>query len=339
MWAFPHPERLLVVVAAMWVAGSLYYLAALRITRDGMAALGGALVWTLLIGVGGNLFESMSPVLAGAIVLLVPIGVTVLFVRLSGSRVREAVVVGILLFLVSGPLLVLARGISGDVSRSDVLVPDWGRPVPVDLSNRPDIFLVVVDGFVGSQGLQETFDVDANSYLSGLEGSGFESVDSAWTSYALTVASIPSLLEMNYIVSGSGVIGDRDFKDLGSLVSGDNALVATLKSQGYEIVIVESGWENSYCGSAVDRCYASAFLDERTFFVIRESVAGPLLTRIYGSAFTVGSVRSMETLLSESALISSDETPTLVFAHLMIPHPPLHLDSECGFVFEEDRKG
>ena len=339
VWAFPHPERLVVVIAALWAVGALYYLAALRITGDGMAALGGALIWTLLIGTGGNFFESVSPVLVGGIVLLVPVGVTVLFVRLSASRVREAIVIGVLIFLVSGPLLTLASGITGDESQSEVLVSAWGRPLPVELSDRPDIFLVIVDGFVGTQGLQGTYDIEANSYLSGLRASGFEIVDSAWAPYALSIASIPSLLEMNYLVSDSGVIGDQDFKDLGSIVSGDNALVATLKSQGYEIVMIESGWGYSYCGSAVDRCYASAFLDEGTFFVIRESVIGPYLTRTFGSAFTVGSVGSMGTLLSEAPMISSDEIPTLVFGHLMIPHPPLYLDSQCGFVYEEDRSG
>ena len=339
VWAFPHPERLLVVIAAMWVVGSLYYLAALRITRDGMAALGGALIWTFLFGTGGRLFESISPVLAGVIVLIVPVGVTVLFVRLSTSRVREVVVIGVLVFLVSGPLVALVRGMTGDVSRSDVLVSDWGQPLSVELSNRPDIFLVVVDGFVGARGLQGTFDVDADEYLSGLEASGFEIVDSAWAPYALSIASIPSLLEMNYLVSDSGVIGDQDIKDLGSVISGDIARVATLSSQGYEIVMIESGWGYSYCGNAVDQCYESAFLDEGTFFVIRESVVGPLLTRTYGNAFTVGSVGSMETLLSTARKISSDEIPSLVFGHLMIPHPPLYLDAQCGFVYEEDRSG
>lgn len=126
VWAFPHPERLLVVIAVMWVAGSFYYLAARRITGDSVAALGGALIWTFLMDTGGNLFESVSPFLAGGIVLLVPIGVTVLFVRLSASRVREAVVIGVLVFLVSGPLVALASGFTGDDSRSEVLVSGWG---------------------------------------------------------------------------------------------------------------------------------------------------------------------------------------------------------------------
>ena len=103
--------------------------------------------------------------------------------------------------------------------------------------------------------------------------------------------------------------------------------------------MVESGWSGSACGPAFNICIPSPWLDEAMYVTLSFSAVGPIVNNAKGHAFTTGTKATMDWQAANSKRISSDSTPSFVFAHLVAPHPPFMLDATCSTVVERDRAG
>ena len=92
---------------------------------------------------------------------------------------------------------------------------------------KPDIYLLVVDGYGGHKQLQEKFSFNNNAFEDSLKSKGFYVVDSSISNYGATHSSISSLLNMRYL---SAVTSDDFHRDLNK-----NNFTEYLKSNNYQI--------------------------------------------------------------------------------------------------------
>jgi hypothetical protein len=263
--------------------------------------------------------------------------VVILMTRLAAVPAVRYPVIILACLLGVGPLGPLAVDVFEQ--SSPVELPAMDSSFTSSFDARPDIYLIVVDGFIGISGAREVFRQTDPPWVDGLAAADFEIPKAGWSSYPITIASVPSLMEMDYPVTEE-MAGDRAlFARLIEKLGGDNRLVHTLNDLGYETTMVEAGWSWSHCGGHYDVCVPSAFLDEGTFRVIGRSLAGPATTERFASAFTVGARHAMGWLLDDLWEGESRTEPRFVFGHVMAPHPPLFLDENCDVVFDLERAG
>ena len=208
----------------------------------------------------GQLLWQFDGTVSWLVVLLPVILAAVVAARLGDHPAIRVALVGLAVALASGPFLSLY------VSLQET-GPNRVRNTPVadvELVERPNVFLVVVDGYPGLRALEQDFGRTKVELISDLRERGFQIPTSVWSPYWLTELAVPSMLEMDYPVE-EGPHNATTRQRLHEIIAGDNRLVEMFNANGYETVMVEAGWTGSSCGPAFDRCVPSPWLDDLLF--------------------------------------------------------------------------
>ena len=328
---FPHPERILLIVAAYFAVGLAWYALLRRGAMKQEASLLSCLALLLLISSGQRIATVTSTLVAVSVALGLAIAIALISNRV-GDQALRVMTIGSVVFLVAGPALALVEASFGSSPQSIVMEPT--SSIPTAIESGPDVFVVVLDGFPGPTALTEVYQSD----LAWPEEQDVRRLD-AWASYPMTIASVSSLFEMGYPLEDGDIVDKTTAAELSQIMSGDNRFNALLKESGYVITHVESGYSNSYCHDTVDVCVSSAFLDEGTFWILNQSVIGQELRQRAGSAFTQGSLHTMTWLNENLPSLASNQTTDFVFASVLAPHPPLMLNESCDLTYEFWRVG
>lgn len=220
------------------------------------------------------------------------------------------------------PLIFPALQSTAPPTRSPVPFPD------IKLEEKPDIILIVVDGYPGRKALATVLGLPDQLSRS-LAERGFQVAESSWTSYSLTHLAIPSLLDMSYPVSSSIAPLGRDLRLLRAINGGENAVTAFLQKQDYRITMVESSWHGSHCASIVDECIKKPLMDDAFHAVLNMSLLYPSLNRRYGDTFTAGNLEAFATIPTIVESIGRNGKPDFAYIHLILPHPPVTFNSSC----------
>ena len=333
--AIAHPERVLALIAVAWAASVAVALGLVRRgVRRTTAVFSTFFVISMVMAGGGVLRLLGQPI--GWLAILGLVGsITLLIARSDKHQILRPIMVVISAFLVAGPLLSFVDGLGG----VGLNIANAPQASGLALTSTPDVFLVVLDGYVGLETLARDFGFEEPAIVDALEDRGFEVPRSAWSSFPSTRASVPSLLDMSYpLEPGDGITPATDLH-LSEVIGGNNSLNTILESAGYESVMVESGWSGSFCGGQVDRCVTAPFLDEMMFSVLERTLAGPTVLESFGYSFTVGAQRTMTWLAENAPQLSVDDVPSFVFTHIMAPHPPFFLDQQCQTVYSDSMSG
>ena len=213
-----------------------------------------------------------------------------------------------------------------------VLLAFRARPAGATMATGlPDVVVVFVDGYAGSETLNEIFGYTNKPFISALRRLRFDVVSDARASYSMTYASLAGVLEMRYVVE-AGPLSDQTLRPgVYRLMQGDNSFVSSMADAGYRYIHVESGWGGTRCGSAPDHCIAAPFLEETVWSYSQRTALGPMMRVWYGHAFLVDGLDRLEAL---GKLEMDPTVPELVVAHILLPHPPLLLDSSCDHSYE-----
>jgi len=278
--------------------------------------------WSAMRSLGEEL--DAAPLVADTVVPLLILGLAMwAAIRFGEARGTQVVMMAIGVALVVAPLPSMVIWYATDAAALETpAVKAYSIP-----ASRPDVYFVVLDGYGRGDVLEGLYGWSNQAFLGELRDQGFFVPEGARANYSMTAASVPSALAMDYLV-GQGVVPDDALRlALYRFSQGDNPVVDTLKGIGYQYVHIESGWDGSRCGDNVDVCYKSNFFDEASWTLASRTVlAAPLRAR-YGHAFSQNGLRSLDSLSREAA--TSRVAPRLVFAHVLLPHPPLKLDSRC----------
>lgn len=321
-----HPERLVALILLIWVANLLGVALLLHLGLSDFAAAAASFLLTILFMSGGVLNRFVGLPALYLILGAVAIMAVWVVMRLQQAVILKAMVWGLAVALAAQPAVNLVESWSEVDGESVVRQAD----LSLAMSTRPDIFLIVLDGYPGDAAMHSdelpggSVEIDRE-----LKDLGFEVPGSAWSSYWKTHLAIPAILDMGYPVTSAN--RDTSTAAFHEVISSGGRLNAVLESNGYSSYIVESGWTGSSCGEMIDRCIPSPLMDEAMYLTLRDSVAAPALGS-FGGPFVNGVKSTMDWLSEHGPSISRSESSDFVFAHLLAPHPPFVLREDCSMV-------
>jgi hypothetical protein len=323
----PHPERLILVAAVVWLIALVGWFVAVRAGGRGSTALISTFVGVLFLLNAGLLVASLGTALTLGLCVAGAVAVAILVSRIESHNVVLGAVVGISVFLITGPIIDLVDAYMNYDGSTSYEQPDR---LLAEFSDRPDIWLVVLDGYAGNT----LYSADGRgnespSVLPMLERLGFNSFRSAWASYPTSAASISSLLDITYVLEDRAVLDAATVSDLYGVIGGESRFVDVLDRNGYSSTMLESGWSGSQCGNQFDNCIASSFLDEAMFKLAEQTILRDVILDLWGHAYTAGSRGTMSWMLDNASKYNDNGTADFVFAHVMSPHPPFLLDRRC----------
>ena len=320
LFDFVHPERLFLFIFVVWAVGLGVSLALVAFGVQRTTAVWTVFIAIVLLMTGGRLIRQFGFFEGWVLMLAIVALAAVVFARIGDTTVTRAAILSLAVALASG-VMISAVMSWGSLGVSAVSV---SSDVVVEFTEKPDVFVVVLDGYPGLRALEMDTGEPNRATVKALVDNGFEVPESAWSSYWSTQLSVASLLQMSYPVV-EPFDGDATTRDLYQIIGGKNSLLATFAAADYDTYFVESGWSGSSCPVDIGVCVNSPFVDEGMFFALWDTVVGPHFLSSNGHAFNIGTQQTMEWLIANGESISSDGRPSYVFAHLVAPHPPFFL--------------
>lgn len=255
--------------------------------------------------------------------------------RLRDMGVIRAAVLWGGLFVVAYPFLIWATQNASFGSEGE---PAPNRLDAAMIEGQRDIVLIVLDGYANSSVLRELYDYDNTLFEGQLMGEGFDVTSGSVSNYGLTRFSVASVVQLDYPVT-AGPFAQSDFDDLLQIIGGDNTLASWLTDLGYTHTYVESGWFGTRCKTTVDRCVEGPWPNESFYDVTNRSLLKDLPGLETGRSFSRGSQRVLEWLQDDLEPLLRNDQPDFVHAHVLAPHPPLFLDSQCAMHAQDGVKG
>lgn len=320
------PDGLLIWSGLMWLFGLVIWIGALRLGAEPVGATY-ATFWLLLaLGSVGSI-EYKVP--GGTVIVLV------LIVVFAGVAYSLREVKAFQLFstwaVVTAIILPAGLAISTMTSRGESqIVPAAQLTIPSFVAT-PDVVILVFDAYASAETLNRHFEFDVEASLHPSAELGLRRVPEMTANYSLTHLSLASFFEMGYPVEEGVRIGVPEWADLLNVINGESQLVWLFRAQGYRFVMVESGWSAIRCAGQADICVEAPWFDDAATWAKNRSMLRDIDLPLLKESAVGGSLNSIQWLREELPSLLRDETPDLVFAHLLLPHPPLHVDSSCGY--------
>lgn len=247
-------------------------------------------------------------------------------------------------------------------------------PKEMDSATRPDIYFIIPDGYPSDSWMKSTENYDNSDFTKALEDRGFIVVGHAQSNYAITVLSLPSILNMQYYQSNPSPYSDRDYL---RLEAANSRVSHRLAEMGYTYIQLLSG---SFIPSPaadivrdftpqgtiditidntrlldglltqrlpmvadlamIERSYKHSFFEaymDTTLLRLARSRLGKLLQNAQGLPYhTSAPERFLETI-DEVISISSMSEATFTIIHLLKPHTPV-VFNERGEAIPWNRK-
>lgn len=192
---------------------------------------------------------------------------------------------------------------------------------------RRDIYYIVLDGLGRPDVLRDAYGLDLEPLVATLRGHGFYMADRARSNYGQTFLSLASTLNMAELDTLATALGSdsRDRRPLHQVIR-TNALMELAHEAGYRVVTIGSDYAATMQFDVADRCdcrqYGLSEL-EQAALALTPFAALPL------DRWTHDAHRR-KVLDSLAALEEPPpgDRPTLVFAHIVAPHPPFVFDAD-----------
>jgi hypothetical protein len=212
--------------------------------------------------------------------------------------------------------------------------------LPCDSCNKPDIYLIVMDEYWGTNMLKKYYGYDNHSFVSFLSGNGFHVLPHPSSNYTITPISMGATFEMKYAswLNGRKKIVAEDYGLVASKVISKSATIQFLKSMGYEI--------KNYSIFDIDDQPAAynfqvlpikmqlitsktlpARMEKDLLWNIRMRIAYKFdwLTKKFQNQFKEGNKKIIG--LTYEAINKHSTRPRFVYTHLLMPHLPCIYDS------------
>jgi hypothetical protein len=193
---------------------------------------------------------------------------------------------------------------------------------------RPDIYVIIPDGYGSAATLERVFDWDSQPFLDSLKALGFSISPEANSNYSQTQLSLSSFLNMDYLSAWDLKVDSSsdDRRPLRELIR-HNRVSRILQEKNYEILAFQSGYPAAEMRTA-DRFLKEPGLPSFLEMVALEFSAVPqgIAAAVFWDPFEIHRRRVLFAFRELSAQ-ASDPGPKLVFSHILSPHPPFVFDN------------
>jgi hypothetical protein len=247
---------------------------------------------------------------------------------------------GLLLVAWSGARISVDRMQARSVLRQSALAKDLTKPLLNDdmavpsARPRPDIYLLILDEYANSSVLQERFGFDNRVFEDSLRRLGFTVPGVVRSNYVHTLLSLPSLLNFTHLTRLAGELGPEETDPtLPDFLVEHNRTAAFLKAQGYKFLFFPSQW---WISTRHNRNADWEFQAWTEFRLAREASRSDLRRAFVGTT-PLGLLRRdyahdadhVKRTLAGLEQVAPTRGPKFVLAHLINPHQPFVLDSNC----------
>lgn len=207
-----------------------------------------------------------------------------------------------------------------------------------DTCSRPSIYLVLLDEYMGSQGLQSYFQYNNQPFEDSLRQQGFHVVQRPRSNYILTIFSMASLLNMDF-PAGIGRASLKDHYAYTSAVRSirNNTVSASLETRGYRIANF-SGFDMAQAPAG----YTTGLLPDKMGLITNQTmwyrivkylpaflVEKGLMSTTWEKKIEDNYIRNNEAAMQGALELGSrnDSVPVFAWLHLMMPYQPFVFDS------------
>ncbi|MCP4308253.1 MAG: LTA synthase family protein [bacterium] len=277
--------------------------------------------WLPLTRAGEIVAEALRvSLLSDVVAVVLAIGVLWIAVRLGGEW-QFAAILGATLLIACGVLFIDTQSRvpnEPNSSRAEAATP-----------GSPDVLLLILDGYARADVLDSRFGYDNSPFITELETLGFNVADEAHSNYGVTYAALSSMFELDYVFD-LGTIGPSEHEAMRNALSGDPELFRSFHEQGYEIAYTENSWAGSSCSGSVDLCWSDGLFDTTAWVLSRMTIFAPLVAPIQPHPFSTVSFDHLDALPEIVGSQRTEGVPRLTIAHIVLPHPPLLLDTDCN---------
>ncbi|MGH8925891.1 MAG: hypothetical protein ACRDWA_14835 [Acidimicrobiia bacterium] len=302
----------------------LLAVAALFHSKYGQAAAGVAALWWIVISTSGRLLSGVESSAARIAIVLAVMGLILRVVRVFSRQVESWVFAASVISIIAT---------LGQVAVASVRNPDPEPFVAVTnvASQQPEgsFYFIVLDGY----GDPIDNDRGISKFFSGLEREGFSIATDAISNYSYTHASISNVLSLDHRFAH----GSASVAAMFNAIQGSNQMRSLLERAGFRYVHIESGWAGSRCGPTVRTCVQGRFLDGFVWQTLQMTSFTDYIEDNVHNPYVQGGLHSLDALARHGREV--DAGKDFVFAHIVLPHPPIQLDDDCNLVIDPGLQG
>lgn len=202
------------------------------------------------------------------------------------------------------------------------------KPLDINegITQKPDIYYIILDGYGGNDILKERFGFDNETFTEALASKGFDVLTNGRSNYCQTILSLYSSLNFSYLAETTTAIG-KNSSDRRTLIDQikNSELRSFLSNYGYTTVAYSSGYYGTEINNADVFITPPGWLNEFEEILLNTTPL-PIVVRKLKS--DEQHRRRILFNLDHLNMKNEIESPKFVFAHFICPHPP--------FIFESD---
>ncbi len=198
-------------------------------------------------------------------------------------------------------------------------------------NKKPDIYYIILDAYAGESVLRELHDFDNSAFTYALQERGFIIPSQSRSNYLRTIHSLNSSLNMQYLDALSSTMGDSPLWWPLQEYFTDNEIRRLLENQGYQTVVVASGWDFTTMNNAdvYKQPYPIFLTKFEEFFIGNTNLSLFRFLEHLGVSFPGYDTHRHIVLQAFQELkeIPELDSPKFTFVHIISPHPPFVFDS------------
>lgn len=213
---------------------------------------------------------------------------------------------------------------AGPQQLAQELRPGAGRVASESASAR-SMYLIMLDGYPRADTLLQHLGHDS-ALVSNLERLGFDHYVASRSNYPNTTLTTATLFNMAYLddlglSEGSIVTAPRQPRFRNAL--SNPAAFAVAREHGYEVVVVESGWDE-LTPTGADHVVHTSGLTQLEMATLRNAAIGPVLDLVHPHLYGDSRRGRIEQALNATADLAEQHGDLrLVWTHVPSPHFPL----------------
>ena len=207
----------------------------------------------------------------------------------------------------------------------------------LDNNSLPDVYYIVLDGYVGINSLKEFLGFDNQEFVTFLKNQGFYVPQQSFSNYPVTPSSMAATLNMQYVNHLSDIVGtDLDNMHPTFTVIQENLVMKKFKSKGYTLI----GFGTDVVHLNESKKFDFHYCENKTLLnnklvntILHQSIIGYFIEK-------VSYKEQRDAILcafSKLPEIKNIDGPTFLYAHFNMPHTP-YIFSADGEPLDPARK-